>query len=80
MSNLDFNTTYCTNDVCTTFSIRELKYNMVEFIVSRKVVDEEGFIVEQSDIRMYPSAADFKEMLLPLVNHLKENYDGKTSN
>jgi len=80
MSNLDFHSVYSANDVSTSFSVRELQYGMVEFIISRRVLDEEGFIVEQSDIRMYPSAADFKEMMLPLVNHLKENYDGKTSN
>ena len=80
MSTLDFQSVYCTNDVSTTFTIRELQYGMVEFIISRKVLDEDGFVVEQSDIKMYPSAADFKEMLMPLVNHLKDNYDGKTSN
>ena len=80
MSKLDFHSIYSINDVSTSFSIRELEYGMVEFIISRRVLDNEGFIVEQSDMRMYPSAKDFKEMLLPLVNHLKENYDGKTSN
>ena len=80
MSNLDFHSIYSTNDVSTSFTIRELEYGMVEFIISRRVLDEEGFIVEQSDIKMYPSTADFKEMLMPLVNHLKDNYDGKTSN
>ena len=80
MSTLDFQSVYCTNDVSTTFIIRELQYGMVEFIISRKVLDEDGFVVEQSDIKMYPSAADFKEMLMPLVNHLKDNYDKQTSN
>lgn len=80
MSTLDFQSVYCTNDVSTTFTIRELQYGMVEFIISRKVLDEDGFVVEQSDIKMYPSAADFKEMLMPLVNHLKDNYDKQTSN
>lgn len=80
MSNLDFHSVYSTNDVSTSFTVRELEYGMIEFIISRRVLDDEGFIVEQSDIKMYPSAADFKEMLMPLVNHLKDNYDGKTSN
>lgn len=80
MSNLDFHSVYSANDVATSFSIRELEYGIVEFIISRRVLDEEGFIVEQSDIKMYPSAADFKEMLMPLVNHLKDNYDQQTSN
>jgi|688.fasta_scaffold27383_11 hypothetical protein len=80
MSNLDFHSIYSINDVSTTFSIRELQYGMVEFTISRRVLDEEGFVVEQSDMRMYPSVANFKEMMLPLVNHLKDNYDGKTSN
>ena len=80
MSNLDFHSIYSTNDVSTSFTIRELEYGMVEFIISRRVLDEEGFIVEQSDIKMYPSTADFKEMLMPLVNHLKDNYDQQTSN
>jgi hypothetical protein len=80
MSNLDFHSVYSVNDVSTSFTIRELEYGIVEFIISRRVLDNEGFIVEQSDLKMYPSNADFKEMLMPLVNHLKDNYDQQTSN
>jgi hypothetical protein len=72
---IDFERTHVANDVATTLSLRSLPYNMVEFKLARKVLDDEGFIIQESETRMYPSHEQLKEMLLPFINHLKEFYD-----
>lgn len=72
---IDFDHTYVANDVATTLSLRALPYNTVEFKLARKVLDDEGFIVQESNTTMYPSPEQLKEMLLPFINHLKEFYN-----
>lgn len=72
---IDFEHTYVANDVATTLSLRGLPYNTVEFKLARKVLDDEGFIVQENETKMYPSPDQLKEMMLPFINHLKEFYD-----
>jgi len=72
---IDFERTYVANDVATTLSLRSLPYNTVEFRLARKLLDNEGFIIQENETTMYPSPDQLKEMLLPFINHLKEYYD-----
>jgi hypothetical protein len=72
---INFERTHVANDVATTLSLKALPYDTVEFKLSRKVLDSDGCIIQETETKMYPSPEALKEMMLPFINHLKEFYN-----
>lgn len=63
-------------DMETTINIKELDRNIVEFILNRRVFDPTGKIIQENETKLYPSMAEFRELLDPINNALEE-YDDK---
>lgn len=75
MDKLDLNVRFSKAGAAIDILIREREYDVVEFVINRMLLDDEGFIESETRTEMYPSYSDFKKIWSPIVNKLKEKFD-----
>ena len=66
----------------TTLTVKDHDYDVVEFTLRKKLIDEKGKVIIDSKYEMFFSNREFQDFFQPLVNDLKvrfENESGSTS-
>jgi hypothetical protein len=62
-----------------TIVIKEHMYDMIEFTILQRLTDDDDNVLIDSKYDQYFTNKEFKEFFSPIVNDLKERFDGVPS-
>lgn len=62
-----------------TIVIKEHMYDMIEFTILQRLTDDDDNVLIDSKHDQYFTNKEFKEFFSPIVNDLKERFDGVPS-
>ena len=67
------------NGLLTTLVIKDHDYDVVEFSVTKKLVNLDGKVIVDSTNQMFFSNREFKDFFEPIINDLKVRFDDANS-
>jgi hypothetical protein len=67
------------NGLLTTLVIKDHDYDLVEFSITKKLVDVDGKVIVDSTNQMFFSNREFKDFFEPIINDLKVRFDDANS-
>jgi hypothetical protein len=67
------------NGLLTTLVIKDHDYDVVEYSVTKRLIDESGKVIVDSTNQMFFSNREFKDFFEPIINDLKVRFDDANS-
>lgn len=67
------------NGLLTTLVIKDHDYDVVEYSVTKRLIDESGKVIVDSNNQMFFSNREFKDFFEPIINDLKVRFDDANS-
>jgi hypothetical protein len=67
------------NGLLTTLVIKDHDYDVVEYSITKKLVDVDGKVIVDSTNQMFFSNREFKDFFEPIINDLKVRFDDANS-
>jgi hypothetical protein len=67
------------NGLLTTLVIKDHDYDVVEFSITKKLVNLDGKVIVDSTNQMFFSNREFKDFFEPIINDLKVRFDDANS-
>lgn len=62
-----------------TINVKDHTYDVVEFTITKKLIDTDGKVVVDSTNKSFFSNKEFKDFFEPLINDLKVRFDDANS-
>jgi hypothetical protein len=63
------------NGLLTTLFIKDHDYDVVEFSITKKLVDVDGKVIVDSTNQMFFSNREFKDFFEPIIHDMKVRFD-----
>jgi len=63
------------NGLLTTLVIKDHDYDVVEYSITKKLVDVDGKVIVDSTNQMFFSNREFKDFFEPIINDMKVRFD-----
>jgi energy-coupling factor transporter ATP-binding protein EcfA2 len=67
------------NGLLTTLVIKDHDYDVVEYTITKKLVNVDGKVIVDSTNQMFFSNREFKDFFEPIINDLKVRFDDANS-
>ena len=67
------------NGLLTTLVIKDHDYDVVEYTITKKLVNVDGKVIVDSTNQMFFSNREFKDFFEPIINDLKVRFDDADS-
>ena len=67
------------NGLLTTLVIKDHDYDVVEYSITKKLVDVDGKVIVDSTNQMFFSNREFKDFFEPIINDMKVRFDDANS-
>ena len=67
------------NGLLTTLVIKDHDYDVVEYTITKKLVNVDGKVIVDSTNQMFFSNREFKDFIEPIINDLKVRFDDANS-
>ena len=67
------------NGLLTTLVIKDHDYDVVEYTITKKLVNVDGKVIVDSTNQMFFSNREFKDFFEPIINDMKVRFDDANS-
>ena len=67
------------NGLLTTLVIKDHDYDVVEYTITKKLVNADGKVIVDSTNQMFFSNREFKDFFEPIINDMKVRFDDANS-
>ena len=67
------------NGLLTTLVIKDHNYDVVEYSITKKLIDENGKVIVDSTNQMFFSNREFEDFFKPIINDLKVRFENANS-
>lgn len=69
----------CKQGLTTTLVVKDHAYDIVEFTLRKKLIDNDGKVIVDSRYEMFLSSKEFKDFFQPLIDDMKVRFDNADS-